>query len=164
MLGTHSEYIPLLREEMRRVEQEDGGPELPLKKLRLMDSFLRETARLNPLDGCKSCLNYVNPQQFSPGSYGKDLQTNKPFLTSVNTQRMALKAFTFSDGSHVPAGNLVAVPQHAVMRDDGIYSDPDRFDGHRFYTSNADLETSASIKYTDVKWEFPYWGSPNHAW
>lgn len=132
MLGTHSEYIPLLREEMKRVEQEEGGPEIPLKKLRLMDSFLRETARLNPLDG-------------------------------LNTQRMALKAFTFSDGSHVPAGNLVAVPQHAVMRDDRIYSEPDRFDGHRFYTSNADVETSPSIKYTDVKWEFPYWGAPNHA-
>lgn len=53
MLGTHREYISLLREEIRSVERESEGAELPLKKLRLMDSFLRETARLNPLDGRK---------------------------------------------------------------------------------------------------------------
>lgn len=53
MLGTHTEYIPLLREEIERVERENFGTDLPLKKLRLMDSFLRETSRLNPLDGRK---------------------------------------------------------------------------------------------------------------
>lgn len=77
---------------------------------------------------------------------------------------MALKDFTFSNGSHIPAGNLVAVPQYAIMRDERTYSDPERFDGFRFYTPEAELETAPSTKYTDVKWEFPYWGSPNHAW
>lgn len=82
----------------------------------------------------------------------------------VNTQRMALRDFTFSDGSYVPAGNLVAVPQHAVMRDGRTYKDPEQFDGHRFYTPDVDVDSTFSTKYTDVKWEFPYWGSPNHAW
>lgn len=85
-------------------------------------------------------------------------------FTLVNTQRMALQDFTFSDGSHVPAGNLVAVPQHAVMRDERTYKNPEAFDGHRFYTPEIDVDSTYSTKYTDVKWEFPYWGSPNHAW
>lgn len=59
MLGTHREYIPLLREEIQTVEQENMGIDLPLKKLRLMDSFLRETSRLNPLDGCKYFWYYL---------------------------------------------------------------------------------------------------------
>lgn len=58
MLGMHREYIPLLREEIQTVEQENMGNDLPLKKLRLMDSFLRETSRLNPLDGRKYNYHY----------------------------------------------------------------------------------------------------------
>lgn len=53
MLATHREYIPLLREEIETTEQESKDSEVPIRKLRLMDSFLRETSRLNPIDGCE---------------------------------------------------------------------------------------------------------------
>lgn len=77
---------------------------------------------------------------------------------------MAMKDFNFSDGSHVPAGNMLAVPQHALMRDARIYTEPDRFNGHRFYTPESEVESTACTKHTDVSWDFPYWCAPNHAW
>lgn len=78
--------------------------------------------------------------------------------------RFAAKDFTFADGSHVPAGTLVAVPQHALMRDEQIYEHPDRFNGHRFYTAESEVDSAVCTKHTDVKWDFPYWGAPSHAW
>lgn len=59
MLATHREYIRLLREEIESVEQESNESEVPLNKLRLMDSFLRETSRMNPIDGCKLQTPYM---------------------------------------------------------------------------------------------------------
>jgi cytochrome P450 len=78
--------------------------------------------------------------------------------------RLAIKDFTFSDGSQVPAGTLVAVPQHELLRDEQIYEDPDHFNGHRFYTPESESDPAANVKHTDVRWDFPYWGAPSHAW
>lgn len=69
--------------------------------------------------------------------------------------------YRFSDGVFLPAGNLVAVPQQAMMRDPKIYVDPDIFDPSRHLVAEDDL---AKTKLTDVKWSFPYWGGPKRAW
>jgi hypothetical protein len=53
MLATHRKYIQLLREEIEKAEQESNTTEALFSRLRLMDSFLRESARMNPIDGCK---------------------------------------------------------------------------------------------------------------
>lgn len=53
MLGTHREYIDPIRREIESVDQGYDCPQEALKKLRLLDSFLRESSRLNPLDGRK---------------------------------------------------------------------------------------------------------------
>jgi hypothetical protein len=50
-LCTHREFIEPLRAEIHSVFE--GGVDRPYDKLHLMDSFLRESSRLNPLDGCK---------------------------------------------------------------------------------------------------------------
>lgn len=48
-LVEHPEYVEPLREELRRVLKEDGGwAKNTLSKLKLMDSFMRESRRLNP--------------------------------------------------------------------------------------------------------------------
>lgn len=51
MLCEHPEAKELLREEIQTAEDNYVNP---LKELRLLDSFLRESSRLNPLDSCKS--------------------------------------------------------------------------------------------------------------
>lgn len=76
-------------------------------------------------------------------------------------QRKAIKSFTFSDGVHVPAGNLIAIPQREIMRDPNLYSTPEIFDPCRFMSVS---EKDAVVKYTDVKWGYTFWGSPRKAW
>jgi cytochrome P450 len=46
--------------------------------------------------------------------------------------RLVMRPFTFSNGVTVPAGTLVAVPACAIHRDEGMFSNPDEFDGFRF--------------------------------
>ncbi|OOF93346.1 hypothetical protein ASPCADRAFT_516985 [Aspergillus carbonarius ITEM 5010] len=131
-LCLHPEYIEPLRKEIESersiAESEDFIDHLPL-----LDSFLRESARLNALD-------------------------------ALTVQRMALAPYTFSDGTHVPAGNLVAVPQAAVMQDPRSYPDPMEFNPYRFVAvDGTDGSMRAFPKYTDVRWNHPYWGSAKRA-
>lgn len=50
MLGTHREYIDPIRREIESVDQGYNCPHEALKNLKFLDSFLRESSRLNPLD------------------------------------------------------------------------------------------------------------------
>jgi cytochrome P450 len=67
--------------------------------------------------------------------------------------------FTLSDGSKVPAGNLVAIPQREIMRDPTRYTAPETFNPYRFMTYSS--STEAVTKYTDVNWDYTFWGSPH---
>lgn len=54
-LCAHPEYLAPLRDEAMRVLREDGGfKKTTLNKLRKLDSFLRESQRMNPPFTCKS--------------------------------------------------------------------------------------------------------------
>ncbi|KAL7626986.1 hypothetical protein AAE478_003761 [Parahypoxylon ruwenzoriense] len=64
-LGQHHEYIELLRSEICTVEQE-GHADL-INHLPLMESVLRESSRLHPLDGLTVQRKAVNPFSFSYG-------------------------------------------------------------------------------------------------
>ena len=81
----------------------------------------------------------------------------------VSVQRKAVKPFKFSDGTYVPAGNLISVPQCAVMRDSKNYEHATSFDGFRFVRI-VDGEPKSLPKYTDVTWSYPFWGAPRKAW
>ena len=53
-LISHPEYIPVIREEVEQVLKEDGGwKKTSLTKMRKLDSFMRESQRLNPPSLCK---------------------------------------------------------------------------------------------------------------
>ena len=54
------------------------------------------------------------------------------FLLVVMLSRVAVKDFTFSDGTTIPRGTSVAVSSHDVHLNDKVYEDPLRFDGFRF--------------------------------
>ncbi|KAM6503707.1 Cytochrome P450 [Amanita muscaria] len=53
-------------------------------------------------------------------------------FTLFTMSRKALRDFTFSDGTTIPAGSTVAVPFNSVHTDANDYSDPSAFDGFRF--------------------------------
>ncbi|KAL8804076.1 MAG: hypothetical protein Q9182_002789 [Xanthomendoza sp. 2 TL-2023] len=75
---------------------------------------------------------------------------------SISVQRKVLKDFTFKDGTHVPAGNVICVPQQAVMRDPKYYDQPDEFLPFRFATKESN---DAIQKFTDLKPHFYLWGA-----
>ncbi|KAH8699442.1 cytochrome P450 [Phaeosphaeriaceae sp. PMI808] len=123
-LCLHPEYTTLLRTEVAKAFA--SNCENPYEQLSLMECFLRESSRLNPID-------------------------------ALNVQRKAMQSCNFSGGFHVPAGNLVAIPQREIMRDPAHYTNPEAFNPYRFMSSSDD---GASKKYTDVNWEYTFWGSP----
>ncbi|KAL8887621.1 MAG: hypothetical protein Q9215_004842 [Flavoplaca cf. flavocitrina] len=124
-LCQHPDYTqPLINEveAMLKLPPTDHYNNLPL-----LESFLRETARHDPLD-------------------------------SLSVQRKVLKDFTFADGTHVPAGNVICVPQQAVMRDSKYYDRPDDFLPFRF-AKECGVGNDATQKFTDLKPHFYLWGA-----
>ncbi len=85
-----------------------------------IDSFLRETQRVDNLNSC--LLDY--PSQTPV--------TDALFPFSVSLARLALRPFTFSNGVTVPAGTLIAAPAGAIHSDGEIFPNPEEFDGFRF--------------------------------
>ena len=57
-LCLYPEYLAPLREEVAAAME--TNPDDPFKEMQLLDGFLLETARLNPLDACKKTLNIFN--------------------------------------------------------------------------------------------------------
>lgn len=82
-------------------------------------------------------------------------------------RRYAVADYTFSDGTFVPAGTLVAVPSSSVHLDPGIYKDPLKFDGFRFVEmkKNATLNGHPDRKYDMVttNLEFMAFSQGRHA-
>jgi cytochrome P450 len=78
-----------------------------LEKLPLLDSFMKETVRMNPLDTLairrKALANFT----FSDGNV------------------------------HVPAGSTACVSSYDLMHDELTYPNPDEFDGRRFVTTKS---------------------------
>ncbi|KAL8879772.1 MAG: hypothetical protein Q9198_002682 [Flavoplaca austrocitrina] len=129
-LCQHPEYTqPLINEveAMLKLPPTDHYKNLPL-----LESFLRETARHDPLD-------------------------------SLSVQRKILRDFTFADGTHVPAGNVICVPQQAVMRDSKYYDRPDDFLPFRFAKERG-VGNAATQKFTDLKPHFYLWGATAQPW
>ena len=81
----------------------------------------------------------------------------------VSVQRKVLKDFTFADGTFVPAGNVICVPQQAVMRDPQYYDQPDKFLPFRF-ADDPSVENGAVQKFTDLKLHFYLWGATAKPW
>ena len=144
-LCDNSKYIEHIRSEVRDVNSRHKGG--TLKSMHFLDAFLRESARLNPIDARKSQFPFL-PQ------YPK-------LMVIVSVQRKVVLPFKLPSGAHIPTGNLIAVPQHAMMRNDEIYTHASDFNPFRFLPSP---ENSRRSQYTDVNSAYPYWGSPKKPW
>ncbi|KAG7090375.1 hypothetical protein E1B28_009494 [Marasmius oreades] len=74
--------------------------------------------------------------------------------SAVSMHRKALKEFTFSNGTSVPAGTILAVAVNAVHHDDAIYPNANNFNGYRF--SSIREQQGESIKHQmstpDLSW------------
>jgi len=112
-----------------------------------LDSFLRESARLNPLDAL-----------------------------SVRRKTLTPYTISSTPHTHIPAGNWICVPQSALMLDSAHYQHAETFDGFRFVCAGEATTPAGRMgtetkndtaggsrkergsKFTDVDWKFPFWG------
>ena len=118
-LLANPEYIEPLRQEIEAAVAEEGWTKAGLDKMYKIDSFLRETQRLDGLGIGSVCFLRLPSQLLMP-------------TLLVVLVRLALRPFTFSNGITVPAGTVVGAPLSAIHTDGKIYPSPDEFDGFRF--------------------------------
>lgn len=119
-------YIPPLREEVEAVVNKEGWTKSALSKMHKIDSFLKESQRFN----VGACTESISSLLLLPNSI---------LGFPVNMGRIALKDFTFTDGTFIPKGTNVCIAS-TIHHDKDNYANPDIFDGFRF----ADMGSSAS--------------------
>ena len=143
-LCTYREYTSSLREEL--VEGWDDFAR-EAKGLPLLDSFLKESTRLNGTEAGTSPLSYH--------AHASSVLTDIPV---VSGRRKALEPFTFTDGPRVPAGSWIYIPTGSINRDPKFFQDPLHFDGFRF--AKGDKPTS----FTDTTGNWRLWGTGHVVW
>lgn len=91
-----------------------------------LDSFLKETQRVNPMMWGKhlSAYHSCNPSRAVFAD---------PSAITVNLVRKVLKPISLSDGTSVNAGTMLAVPTDVLDREESRWSDLDDFQGFRYY-------------------------------
>ena len=107
---------------------------------------------------------------------------------TVSTERKALKYFTFSDGTLVPAGTIIGVPLRAVQRDEvrthiqshsralvfshfycfrsiqAYFPNGDKFEGFRFAEMREEDGESLKHQMVSLTAGFYLFGHGKHAW
>uniref|UniRef100_A0A0B7KLU2 Cytochrome P450 n=2 Tax=Bionectria ochroleuca TaxID=29856 RepID=A0A0B7KLU2_BIOOC len=144
-LCLYPEYVEPLRAELRA---EFTAFERTGKGLPLLDSFIRESARLSPVEARE----LFHPYHLSLIAKEKAIIrqiANLPIL-SESTRRSALQPFTFSNGLKLEVGDWACTPVRAIMQDPEYYPNPLRFNGFRFPNPS---------KLTDVGNTFHVWGT-----
>lgn len=92
-----------------------------MQKMRKIDSFLKESQRLDGL-GVRTYMFFLVTTT--------RLIYDKYYLVTMG--RLALKDFIFSNGMKVPRGAFLSCASTALHCDEEIYKDPDVFDPFRF--------------------------------
>ncbi|KAI0893525.1 cytochrome P450 [Annulohypoxylon nitens] len=160
-LCLHPEYIAPLRVELERGYSQF---ERTAQGLDLLDSFIKESARLTPVEASK--LQQSCQTQFK--------RTSDCLL--VSTRRSALQPFEFSDGTKLNVGDWACTPVRSIMQNAKNYPEPLSFNGFRFVdpsrVSQCMPEEAAPpglfqptpSKLTDVDNMWHVWGTGRMAW
>jgi cytochrome P450 len=138
-LALYPEYLEPLRREAEAALRKHGWNKAAMNELQYLDSFFKESMRMNSL-GSSKCKKML-------------VDCLKTHFTIVGFPRKALKAFTFSDGTHVPKGSYVSAA-FATHRDEEYYENPNTFEGFRFFKDGM-VKTSS---------RFLSFGHGKHAW
>ncbi|KAK8170268.1 cytochrome P450 [Phyllosticta citribraziliensis] len=104
-IAKYSEYQEPLREEYEEVMHEFGGlNKAAVFKMKKMDSFMKETHRLNP-----------------------------PSMMAIMRKVVDPNGMQLSVGPRIPYGTLCAVSADRANMSPEFFSEPTKFDGYRFY-------------------------------
>ncbi|KAJ6544498.1 cytochrome P450, partial [Mycena capillaripes] len=110
-LTTHPEYLLPMREEVERVIAEEGWTKAALNSMVEIDSFLRESQRLN---------------------------NGGPLV--MQRRVMAKEGFRFSDGMVLPYGAFISVAAGPTHYDTSKHDNATTFDGFRYARERADQD------------------------
>ena len=154
-LCARPEYVQLIRQEIKSQEKLDYAT---ISSLPILDSFIKESVRLNPLDLSKQRLHSAS---------GIDL------TLTVSIRRKALKPFQFSNnGPRVEIGQIACVSAYDIMHNKTKYPNPQTFDGLRFVKESSTAsaggksegEEMRGTTFTDGTKDFPIWGFGSKIW
>jgi hypothetical protein len=151
-LAAEPGHAAILREEVDAIIKEDGWTKAAIDQMIKVDSFLRESQRLNGLAACAQS-----------NALFRTTTANLCYL-AVTMSRLALKDFTFSNGTVIPAGTTVTVPMYAIHHDESIWPDPFTFDPYR--SSRVREKDAGDVKQQLVTSSpvFLPWGYGRYAW
>lgn len=157
-LATHPEHVPELLEEIRTEIEKNGGvvDKRVLTEMWKLDSFIKETQRLNPPD-----------LSLLPSRYHFNEWKVTDFIDSRITasfQRKVLSDITLSNGLRIPKGSRIVLPTGAINMDREFFQDPEKFDGFRYYKiRTADEEARNTNQMVTVGKKDLTWGYGRHA-
>ncbi|KZT23027.1 cytochrome P450 [Neolentinus lepideus HHB14362 ss-1] len=89
------------------------------------------------------------------------LRMNGAQAWSLN--RIALKDYTFADGTFVPRGTSVAACAHPVHTDPGVYRNPAEFDPFRFARMGREEGGAGRHLFVTTSLDYLPWGHGSHA-
>ncbi|EED82919.1 predicted protein [Postia placenta Mad-698-R] len=84
-------------------------------------------------------------------------------LGAKSMTRLALKDFTFSDGTFIPAGTTISAPAHAVHFDEDIWPNADVFDPFRFSSLREEEGEGAKHQMVSTSLDYIPFGHGRHA-
>ncbi|KAI0975800.1 cytochrome P450 [Xylaria arbuscula] len=128
------EVLSDIREEIARVQSANPTwTRRALGELRLLDSFMRESARIHALTQ----------------------------YTAV--QRIPTEQWTFKDGLTIPAGITLAFPSYHHNFDPEIHANPEMFDPRRHLRKRKEIENTHRYHFASASTDMMNWGSGRHA-
>ena len=78
--------------------------------------------------------------------------------------RVAMKDYTFSDGTFVPKGTFIAVASRAIHMDESIYPRANEFDPFRFSRMREGEGQATKHQFVNTAVDFLVFGHGKHAW
>ncbi|PRP86150.1 hypothetical protein PROFUN_03137 [Planoprotostelium fungivorum] len=102
-IAAHPEWVDEMRAEVEEVIAREGWTKIGMNKMRKLDSFLKESQRVNGLG-----------------------------TTSLQRKVLKPEGYTFSDGTHVPCGVTISAASGGLHRDERVYEKPEEFMPFRF--------------------------------
>jgi len=121
-----------LREEVESIIATEGWSKGALAKMHRIDSFLKESQRMEG-------------------------------IASMTMARQAMKDFSFSDGTVIPKGTIVAVASRATHFDNDNYEHADMFDPFRFANVRSEDGEGVKHQFSSTNPEYLPFGHGQHA-
>lgn len=120
-IACRPELVKELRAEIESVVGECDGvmSTQALYKMRLLDSVMKESQRVNPLGFGRSSLTHQRIPSLHPGTVGFPRQT--------------IKGIKLSDGTYIPPNVSIEALVEAIGNDNAVWDDAETFDPYRFY-------------------------------